>query len=99
MNDRPDARNLLQQSVSIRPHAEAWHNLAVVHHRLGEADLARRAEHERDRVSRQAGGAAVATDHAVRWVDAKTFATSAGDVQGNRKQDQELAATATGPRR
>jgi hypothetical protein len=72
-----DARRLLVHSVSIYPQAETWHNLAVVHERMGETDLARRAEHEREllvqhtrsMIARQAADL-------VRWVDPPTFAKS-----------------------
>ena len=37
----PEARQLLVHSVTVHPHLEGWHNLSVVHRRLGEADLAR----------------------------------------------------------
>jgi tetratricopeptide (TPR) repeat protein len=86
-----DARSLLLQSVSIRPHAEAWHNLAVVHRRLGEADLAQRAEHERDLAANQPGSARVTGENGVRWVDAKTFAASAGQSPRQDAAEQELA--------
>jgi tetratricopeptide (TPR) repeat protein len=68
-----EARRLLVQSVSIQPHAEAWHNLSVVHQRLGETDLARRATHERELLA-QRSPAASAAEGNVEWVDAKTFA-------------------------
>ncbi|MBM4091812.1 MAG: hypothetical protein FJ276_20650 [Planctomycetes bacterium] len=34
-----DARRVLQQSVAVCPEPEAWHNLSVVHQRLGETTL------------------------------------------------------------
>ena len=50
-----EARQVLLHSVSVRPQLESWHNLAAVHRRLGEEDLSRRAEHERDLIARQTG--------------------------------------------
>lgn len=69
-----EARRLLTHSLSIQPHAEGWHNLAVVHRRLGEEDLARRAEQERQLAARRSPTTASAD--AVRWVDRQTFVAS-----------------------
>jgi hypothetical protein len=74
-----DARRVLLHSVSVHPVMEAWHNLAAVHRRLGEGDLASRAEKERDLVAKQTGSSAARTaSAAVRWVDPSTFAASGG---------------------
>jgi len=97
----PDARRLLLQSVTTHPHVEGWHNLAVVHRRLGEADLAKRAEHERELVAKKADASpAGKTSDPVRWVDAKTFAASRGAATPwPEKSDKELAASSAGQRR
>jgi tetratricopeptide (TPR) repeat protein len=97
----PAARQALLASVSVRPHAEGWHNLAVVHRRLGETDLARRAEHERDLVASRTGGATAAKNQdAVRWVNAPTLAASrAGDIPWRENAQSELAASTAGQRR
>lgn len=72
-----EARRLLVHSVSIKPQIEAWHNLSIVHERLGEADLARLAARERELlVDHSPRGAA--PSGSVEWVDAKTFAAAAG---------------------
>jgi tetratricopeptide (TPR) repeat protein len=71
----PQARQLLVQSVMIHPHRQGWHNLAVVHRRLGENDLAQRAEAEVQLLDKQPGQAESANEM-VRWVDPKTFASS-----------------------
>jgi hypothetical protein len=73
----PQARQLLVQSVMIHPHRQGWHNLAVIHRRLGEVDLAQRAEAEVQLLDKQQGPDATANDM-VRWVDPKTFAASGG---------------------
>jgi hypothetical protein len=74
-----EARRVLVHSVSVRPQVESWHNLAAVHRRLGESDLSRRAEHERDQVARQAGSSgSPSSSSLVRWVDTQTFARSGG---------------------
>ena len=72
-----EARRLLVHSVSIKPQLEAWHNLSIVHERLGEADLARLAAHERELLAANSP-AATDTGGNVEWVDAKTFAAAAG---------------------
>ncbi|HEX5103045.1 MAG TPA: hypothetical protein VFV87_04500 [Pirellulaceae bacterium] len=70
------ARELLVHSVSIQPHVEGWHNLAVVHRRLGETDLARRADHERQLLAQRSPPAIADTANNIAWVDAKTFAAT-----------------------
>ena len=41
-----DARQAFLDSLKANPHAAAWHNLAVVHQKMGEPDLARKARYE-----------------------------------------------------
>ena len=72
-----DARRVLLHSVAIRPEPEAWHNLSVVHQRLGEADLARRALHEcQSTASKRPSVDPPADVQSVQWVDAKTFSAA-----------------------
>jgi hypothetical protein len=72
-----EARAALLQSVSVQPTAEAWHNLAVVHTRLGEADLAQRARYEHELVLRQANSPrASAVGDALQWVSPQSFAAT-----------------------
>ena len=74
-----DARRLLLLSVSVHPQVETWHNLAAVHRRLGEADLAQRAESERELLAKKTGSPATQrTNEMLRWVDPATFAASGG---------------------
>jgi tetratricopeptide (TPR) repeat protein len=73
----PQARQLLVQSVTLHPHRQGWQNLAVLHRRLGENDLAQRAEAEIQLLDKQQGQPADA-NNMVRWVDTKTFAASGG---------------------
>ena len=73
-----EARQLLLHSIAVHPHVEAWHNLAAVHHRLGEADLAQRAQGERDLLAKQNAARDQSLASKVRWVDPQTFANSAG---------------------
>ena len=64
---------------AAHPHAEGWHNLAVVHRRLGEEDLARLADHERQ-VASQRATLPTLSDATIRWVDTKTFAAASPDA-------------------
>lgn len=74
------ARALLVRAVQQNPQPAVWHNLSVVHARLGEAELARLA---RENAMRTSGGVdpanaqAVVAMQSVKWVDPKTFASSA----------------------
>lgn len=71
----PEAKRLLLQSASLRPRKETWQNLAVVHDRLGEADLAKKARFEMQLVERQTPARATSRSGlAVDWVDASQFA-------------------------
>jgi tetratricopeptide (TPR) repeat protein len=72
-----EARRLLVHSVSVQPHAEGWHNLSVVHQRLGETDLARRADHERQLLAQKSSATSAAAG-SVAWVDPQTFAAAGG---------------------
>ena len=74
----PEARQLLVHSVTVHPHVEGWHNLATVHRRLGETELAQRAEGESQLLAQQAGKSSANSSEMVRWVDPKTFAASGG---------------------
>jgi tetratricopeptide (TPR) repeat protein len=66
------ARKMLLTSVRSSPTASAWHNLATVHERLGEFDLAKRARYEAELIGgkspRQRSG------QTVEWIDAAAFA-------------------------
>jgi hypothetical protein len=73
----PQARQLLVQSVTIHPHRQGWQNLAVILRRLGESDLAQRAEAEVQLLEKQRGQMENANE-VVRWVDTKTFSATGG---------------------
>jgi tetratricopeptide (TPR) repeat protein len=74
----PEARAALLQSVATSPMAETWHNLAVVHERLGEQDLARLARNEQQLLQQAAAVPARpnAARPVVQWVDPAAFASS-----------------------
>ncbi len=80
----PDARRVLLHSVTTKPHADGWHNLAVVHDRLGETALANRARKESARLSVSTVSLQPASKPNVQWVDAATFAA------GSRPQSTPL---------
>jgi hypothetical protein len=69
------AREMLVHSVRVSPQVQSWQNLAKVHEKLGEADLARKAMHEAQLVADGHGG--MDPHSPVRWVPAETLARSA----------------------
>ena len=74
------ARELLIRAAQQSPRAAVWHNLAVVHARLGEtelAELARKNELVSGGGIDPANAQAVAAMQSVKWVDPQTFANSA----------------------
>jgi tetratricopeptide (TPR) repeat protein len=85
-----EARRALLHSVTIQPHVEGWHNLAAVHRRLGETELAQLAENERRLLAskppaRGASSAASSAEKIVTWVDSQTFATAAASTPTQRR--------------
>ncbi len=92
----PEAKQLLVRSVSVHPNREGWQNLSVIHRRLGEADLAQRADAERQLLEGKSSTSSVAADM-IRWVDPKTFASTAGeDVSWPAKVAANPAAASAG---
>lgn len=94
-----EAKKALLQSVRVQARPETWHNLAVVHQRMGEHDLAQRAQWEQQRLA--GGGVPAAANGGVQWVDAPQFARLQPGPQGpaptNTSQAPQ-AATANLPR-
>jgi tetratricopeptide (TPR) repeat protein len=68
------AKRVLVHSVQVRSHVEGWQNLAVVHARLGESDLARLAQQEQALLVAQQGAPPTAPTNLVEWVNPQTFA-------------------------
>ncbi len=64
------ARNLLLGSASASPQPMMWKNLAVVHSRLGEAQLAAEAQQKASVLEQTSPSA---NTPAVKWVDPATF--------------------------
>ncbi len=82
--DLDSAASQLTHSVSIKPQAETWHNLATVYRRMGQLERADQADREREKLLAAPRGigepAKDSTDLAarpiMRWVDVDTFAAT-----------------------
>jgi len=69
-----DARDVLVHAAGPGCDPVVWHNLAIVHRRLGETRLAQQATQQwRQSVSRQAEDAAANQSADVRWVSPQQF--------------------------
>ncbi|HJT35211.1 MAG TPA: hypothetical protein VJ783_24515 [Pirellulales bacterium] len=74
------SRALLQYSIAILPHSSVWKNLAAVHKRLGEEQLAQAAEREavaaarREALAKQGNREGIIPSSEITWVDPATFA-------------------------
>ncbi len=77
-----EAKRALLHSVTIQPHEEGWHNLATVHRRLGETQLAQLADNERQLLAAKSPPATTRAEQAVTWVDPWTFANSGRSESG-----------------
>ena len=75
------ARDMFIRSVSISPHPATWHNLAVVHGRLGETQLARQAQARADAAGKPSASPSAPN---VQWVDAATFAQTTETTDGRQ---------------
>lgn len=92
----PEARRILLHSVGTISNPEGWHNLAAVHDRLGEAEL---AAHARKQVELLTGGTAGPRPK-VEWVSPEVFAGNPPAASGKAaaaatraKGDQRTADT------
>lgn len=68
------ARDLLIRSVAVSPQVTTWKNLAVVHKRAGDGDLAKRAESQA--LALQKTRPAPSDVPNVQWVDPATFSST-----------------------
>jgi tetratricopeptide (TPR) repeat protein len=68
-----EARNLLARAARLCPQPQIWHNLSVIHARLGEAALAESADAMAMQASGGANPANLAALQSVRWVDQAAF--------------------------
>lgn len=76
------ARDVLLHSVHQAPLPSAWHNLAVVHHHLGEPQLAASAEQQAQRLAQSSAASQIAGEQsAVVWTTPAAFAQSSDTGQ------------------
>jgi tetratricopeptide (TPR) repeat protein len=82
--DLPGAADQLEHSLSIKPRVETWHNLAIAYERMGQAEKAKQAELEREKLLATPASTSVAQDSTdlgartnLRWIDTDTFAATA----------------------
>lgn len=72
------ARGVIQTGLRVSAQPAMWNNLASIHARLGEHQLAAAARWEATALAGRLGAAAnSAAAHNVQWVDASTFAAAA----------------------
>jgi hypothetical protein len=76
-----EARNVLAHSVRVCSQPQSWQNLAIVHQRLGELELAQQAASQAKLATR--GGAAHDADSPVRWVEAAELANSVAPAEAD----------------
>lgn len=68
-----EARDVLMHSISVTPTPESWHNLSVVHARLGNAELAQKAQQESVAAMPPNAPQSDTPSQPVRWVDPEMF--------------------------
>ncbi len=66
-----EAIGLFKQSLRVKQTSQAWNNLATVHQRLGQSELAMRAGGEAERMANLGGFLSVQSG--VEWLDAAQF--------------------------
>jgi tetratricopeptide (TPR) repeat protein len=72
------ARDLLIRSVVVSPQATTWKNLAAIHTRIGEHQVAERAKQRA--LAMQQHGQDLSSTPAVQWVDPAVFASTASST-------------------
>jgi tetratricopeptide (TPR) repeat protein len=86
-----EARRVLQRSVAVASLPENWHNLSVVHERLGELELAAQARQQWQRLA-GAQRSAMPANGLVQWVEP---AALAGGGQSTPPRPATTPATRT----
>ncbi len=73
------ARQLLRAGLAASPHPAMWNNLASIHDRLGEQQLAAAARFESQALAAAAAGSGrtLVPTHDVQWIPAQSFAATA----------------------
>lgn len=75
-----EAKQALLHGIAISGSPAAWHNLAVVHDRLGEADMAAKARNEMN-IARRTTGQSLGAAPQVEWLDPTAFAQTSPENQ------------------
>ena len=91
-----EARDLLRQAVAVSPRPSLWHNLAVVHARLGEAQLAEAARMQMSLVQQGGTPHSLAARFDVRWLEPQTFAGTSAPLVNDDATATPPAATGGG---
>jgi len=71
------ALNVMRDGLSRAPQPAMWSNLAAIHDRRGEPDLAQAARFEAKSLAGRGTAAGVLPTHNVAWVDARALAAAA----------------------
>jgi tetratricopeptide (TPR) repeat protein len=72
-----EAKRVLLGSIATHPMPQTWHNLAAVHQRLGQPDLAQQARNELEQLTRQSPhDAAPSGGPDVQWLTPEEFAAT-----------------------
>jgi tetratricopeptide (TPR) repeat protein len=94
-----EAKAALAHTLRLASLPAAWRNLSIVHHGLGEIELAGQAEQEWQRAAANQthSGAATQGTPAVAWVDPATFAQSRQSSMDMPAADKTNQPAATAP--
>lgn len=96
-----DALAWLQHSASLAAQPATWHNLAVVHQQLGEANLAEQARHQESALAQRTGRRATSPLPDIRWVSPRELDASPADrpapPTNMRPPQGQQSATAPAP--
>lgn len=93
------AKDLLVQSVMSKSHVAGWQNLAEVHHRLGEADLAKRADFERETLVRKFEQHPNMAESPVEFISPEAFARQSSQPGADAPTAQTATTGANAVRR
>ena len=92
-----DAKNVLLHGAMGSPQPASWHNLAVIHRKLGEVELAQRAEQEA-KLATQVREQTTTGPHKIELVPPEEFARGArpsGELRSSTATNDKPEATAT----
>ncbi|HLA84189.1 MAG TPA: tetratricopeptide repeat protein [Thermoguttaceae bacterium] len=94
-----EAACVLADGVALSPQPQLWHNLAVIHEKMGRPAWAQEDRRRRDVLlaaerERQGGNASATALGAVRWVEPTEFARCSGSDDLGPSSASKAAATA-----